>query len=1526
MGRKRKGSVIGDIGKMWVNTIASPLEALTGQNFVDFKYTSDFGKGASKVVEPLTKGISGAMMAMGTTALNALAPGAGTALSGMGQGLGQGMKPTSNSIQQPPMQMSNKTRPTSGINSVPYGVQEGMPKTGYRNGGPIDSVKNVKKSAKSKKEITYRGENLPEITVEAESPEWIKIANEYEKNNPKNKYIEEHPKRYMGLKYSNKQIEKNYEDQKMKYVAEELANRRINQTISENIKNEINLEKPAFPKFSDYERQIIKKHADLQTQRNAFTEDFYALNQEGLFDKTYPTPMDKAKALAAFAAIGPGKVLSSIGNIAGAGLDVYSGNYGDAALGVAVEPLKAIRAGQVYLNAPRPINKQALNAAEMFSKFYNIKNLLPQKQEIEQDNVSENKYRHGGMLKTYNAPTHENGGQMIDQNANPTNNPNKAVGEIEKKETSWNGYVFSDTLGEGKKTFAQMSKEIVNRYKGKRDSLSKKTMERELMLLIQKNEAARLEKEQMEMQQMQNQFTEEELATLQNPQSPSKEQLDMLFAQQQQQQQGQPSQEQMMQMMQQQQMQQQGQPSEEEMMMMQQMQQQGAPQDMGQYRWGGNMDVPMYQYQNGGMLEVPEAPLDEYKKGGWIQKVTKSIKKRGTEGVCTGDKFGGPSCPPGSKRYNLAKTFRAMAKHEEGGFIDSFPDLNLANYREGGTIQKYPNGGMMAPEWMESAQWPYRIKEKDKRDDVIKNFYYGIIDDLQNPQAARQTLKDINQYYGTDRLEGLGKEIGPYFGFDYNDINDKDLDRWTNEYMEQRGFNKKPTSGEYKNGGMIKRADGSYSKRGLWDNIRDNIGSGKKPTKEMLEQERKIKAQEEYRDGGYVVKRSNERKGKTHVVIGPDGTKKYFGDPDLKNNPSEKAKDAFYARHKKNLEGNPYFRAYARATWRDGGMIPEYPDGGILYPDGIGLDAIANAAVPIPQIDTNLNFTPSFVGAKPPMFGYTDKNITAFVNKAKQIRDKYKTLQGEDGTVPYGDQKDNQAFEDFETLKALYAKLPSNAKKEQANTFNIIEKSLYGDIKDRTTPGYLVQQQISNTGIDRFAPIVRKKPIAQRQNQNSPIEMPPSYPINRTVAPYMPMAGQTTMLPRVPQTQQEPIVNQTTPYQLSNIPSIEEIAALGQPAPPPLTPMQQMLGNVITGATNMAAQNQKASIENPRYSAYPGREEKIKVSPGAGPQEYNPISYETRLPNQFRMTDFTYENPGERRNIPSTSLTNFPENYIQNQEIPTPYEQEDAFQQQMIAAQQAAQGDTNIPYTPEYKPETPGPKEEPFKLRPLEYATIGLKGLALGKSIYDALQPAEKEQLRLNREAGLVNNMMAGRNVNMAAALNEALYNRNAALASNQARSANVQRALDMQTYSNAERNAIRAKLEEQNMNNQLRMQEAQTRAELGAAEAAERVRRQNVQSMNEAARRAFGQKAFQDLSTIGTELNKAQVYKDMYKNQRDIAERQYNEYLSFLQQSGGRFTVANLPYTDYLQGKIPQIVVNTEYQQPTPQEPKKPG
>jgi hypothetical protein len=65
------------------------------------------------------------------------------------------------------------------------------------------------------------------------------------------------------------------------------------------------------------------------------------------------------------------------------------------------------------------------------------------------------------------------------------------------------------------------------------------------------------------------------------------------------------------------------------------------------------------------------------------------------------------------------------------------------------------------------------------------------------------------------------------------------------------GFFKGPKvkSTGLKNGGLIKRADGSMSRRGLWDNLRSKAAQNKKtgakpksPTKAMLTQEKKIKA------------------------------------------------------------------------------------------------------------------------------------------------------------------------------------------------------------------------------------------------------------------------------------------------------------------------------------------------------------------------------------------------------------------------------------------------------------------------------------------------------------------------------------------------------------------------------------------------------------------------------------------------------------------------------------------------------------
>ena len=50
------------------------------------------------------------------------------------------------------------------------------------------------------------------------------------------------------------------------------------------------------------------------------------------------------------------------------------------------------------------------------------------------------------------------------------------------------------------------------------------------------------------------------------------------------------------------------------------------------------------------------------KDGKWIQKAVKGMRK---DKPCTGKKFGSPTCPPGSKRYNLAKTFKKMGRERK---------------------------------------------------------------------------------------------------------------------------------------------------------------------------------------------------------------------------------------------------------------------------------------------------------------------------------------------------------------------------------------------------------------------------------------------------------------------------------------------------------------------------------------------------------------------------------------------------------------------------------------------------------------------------------------------------------------------------------------------------------------------------------------------------------------------------------------------------------------------------------------------
>lgn len=70
----------------------------------------------------------------------------------------------------------------------------------------------------------------------------------------------------------------------------------------------------------------------------------------------------------------------------------------------------------------------------------------------------------------------------------------------------------------------------------------------------------------------------------------------------------------------------------------------------------------------GQYTKVQERTLGNMKKGGKVEKakdgkwIQKAVKTMRTDKPCTGPKFGSKTCPPGSKRYNLAKTFKKMSK------------------------------------------------------------------------------------------------------------------------------------------------------------------------------------------------------------------------------------------------------------------------------------------------------------------------------------------------------------------------------------------------------------------------------------------------------------------------------------------------------------------------------------------------------------------------------------------------------------------------------------------------------------------------------------------------------------------------------------------------------------------------------------------------------------------------------------------------------------------------------------------------
>lgn len=130
--------------------------------------------------------------------------------------------------------------------------------------------------------------------------------------------------------------------------------------------------------------------------------------------------------------------------------------------------------------------------------------------------------------------------------------------------------------------------------------------------------------------------------------------------------------------------------------------------------------------------------------------------------------------------------------------------------------KKYQNGGDTTKVDKDIPSWAAKFNAQQEKE-------------RKNPKLAEERRRKEDSTMKANYIKGRAEDRARYIKEGYKV---EDRPSGSTVYTKQ------------KNGGktMLKRKDGSVSQRGLWDNIRANRGSGKKPTAAMLKQEKKIKA------------------------------------------------------------------------------------------------------------------------------------------------------------------------------------------------------------------------------------------------------------------------------------------------------------------------------------------------------------------------------------------------------------------------------------------------------------------------------------------------------------------------------------------------------------------------------------------------------------------------------------------------------------------------------------------------------------
>lgn len=244
---------------------------------------------------------------------------------------------------------------------------------------------------------------------------------------------------------------------------------------------------------------------------------------------------------------------------------------------------------------------------------------------------------------------------------------------------------------------------------------------------------------------------------------------------------------------------------------------------------GNQYNNPEYTHVTGLMKDggIHIKPENKGKFTAWAQSHGMGVQEAASHVMANKDDYSSTIV----KRANFAANSAHWNKKQYGGYTDE--------YANGGMIKR--GAPFIDPEKEDYARLEY-VKNKypsllKRTQDWTKEDEQALDDRFGMMVAESGKLPEYKQYSINPRT--LKPEI-PFGYSDYSNLNKPAIESvYTPSAQEE----------VYKNGGMIKRADGSYSKRGLWDNIRANAGSGKEPTREMLKQERKIRANQKMYGG-----------------------------------------------------------------------------------------------------------------------------------------------------------------------------------------------------------------------------------------------------------------------------------------------------------------------------------------------------------------------------------------------------------------------------------------------------------------------------------------------------------------------------------------------------------------------------------------------------------------------------------------------------------------------------------------------------